>query len=424
MTDNGRYSGSLILTGITLSDFPDEAQTKQLEEICTIIQNKLNIQRHDLSAQAKSDFLARMSHEIRTPMNGIIGMTDIALKENQSHEQILYCLHKIQSSSNYLLGILNDILDMSKIESGKMHLVYKECNLRTMAENLETVMESKLQEKGIQYSAEICLQHEWFNCDALRTSQILVNLLGNAVKFSNPGGHIYLSVIEKSTEENYSEIYFAVEDDGIGIAPEKQKLIFQSFEQAEDSDRFRRQGTGLGLAISNQLVHMMDSDIQLKSAVNEGSIFSFTLRLEKMEHQETNAKTDETAIDFKGKRALVVEDNELNREITRVLLEEYDIIVEEAYDGQQAVDLVKEKEAGYYDLILMDIMMPVKDGLEATREIRNLSKADSGTIPIVAMSANAFDEDVRRSLASGMNGHLSKPINIQKLKEMIMKVMG
>lgn len=169
---------------------------------------------------------------------------------------------------------------------------------------------------------------------------------------------------------------------------------------------------------------MMDSDIQLKSAVNEGSIFSFTLRLEKMEHQETNAKTDETAIDFKGKRALVVEDNELNREITRVLLEEYDMIVEEAYDGQQAVDLVKEKEAGYYDLILMDIMMPVKDGLEATREIRNLSKADSGTIPIVAMSANAFDEDVRRSLASGMNGHLSKPVNIHKLKEMILEVMG
>lgn len=424
MTDNGRYSGSLILTGITLSDFPDEAQTKQLEEICTIIQNKLNIQRHDLSAQAKSDFLARMSHEIRTPMNGIIGMTDIALNANQSQEQILYCLHKIQSSSNYLLGILNDILDMSKIESGKMHLVYKECNLQTMAENLETVMESKLQEKDIQYSAEICLQHEWFNCDALRISQILVNFLGNAVKFSNPGGHIYLRVIEKSTEESYSEIYFAVEDDGIGIAPEKQKLIFQSFEQAEDSDKFRRQGTGLGLAISNQLVHMMDSDIQLKSSANEGSIFSFTLRLEMMEHQECDVKTAETAIDFKGKRALVVEDNELNREITRVMLEEYDMIVEEAYNGQQAVDLVKEKEAGYYDLILMDIMMPVKDGLEATREIRNLSKADSGTIPIVAMSANAFDEDVRRSLASGMNGHLSKPINIQKLKEMIMKVMG
>lgn len=424
MTDEGRYSGSLILSGINISVLQDETQTKQLEEICTIIQNKLNLQRHDLSAQAKSDFLARMSHEIRTPMNGIIGMTDIALKENQSEEKVLYCLHKIQNSSNYLLGILNDILDMSKIESGKMHLVYKECNLKNLAENLETVMESKLQEKELYYSDEIRLQHEWFACDALRISQILVNLLGNAVKFSNPGGHICLRVIENSADENYSEIYFAVEDDGIGIAPEKQKLIFQSFEQADDSDKFRRQGTGLGLAISNQLVHMMDSDIQLKSAVNEGSIFNFTLRLEKMDPQESNVTLDETAVDFKGKRVLVVEDNDLNMEITRAMLEEYDMMVEEAHDGQEAVDLVKEKEAGYYDLILMDIMMPIKDGLEATREIRKLSKADSHTLPIVAMSANAFDEDVRRSLASGMNGHLSKPVNIHKLKEMIIEVMG
>lgn len=424
MTDEGRYSGSLILSGINISVLQDETQTKQLEEICTIIQNKLNLQRHDLSAQAKSDFLARMSHEIRTPMNGIIGMTDIALKENQSEEKVLYCLRKIQNSSNYLLGILNDILDMSKIESGKMHLVYKECNLKNLAENLETVMESKLQEKELYYSDEIRLQHEWFKCDALRISQILVNLLGNAVKFSNPGGHICLRVIENSADENYSEIYFAVEDDGIGIAPEKQKLIFQSFEQADDSDKFRRQGTGLGLAISNQLVHMMDSDIQLKSAVNEGSIFSFTLRLEKINPQENNVTLDETAVDFKGNRVLVVEDNDLNMEITRAMLEEYGMMVEEAHDGQEAVDLVKEKEASYYDLILMDIMMPVKDGLEAAREIRNLSKADSHTIPIVAMSANAFDEDVRRSLASGMNGHLSKPVNIQKLKEMILEVIG
>ncbi len=423
MTDEERYSGSLFLAGVNIEEMPEET-AKQIEEICTIIQNKLNVQRHDLSAQAKSDFLARMSHEIRTPMNGIIGMTDIALKENQSKERMLYCLHKIQNSSNYLLGILNDILDMSKIESGKMHLVYEECNLRVLAENLETIMESKLQEKALQYSHEVLLAHDYFKCDALRISQILVNLLGNAVKFSNPKGHIYLRVKESFVDEKYSDIYFSVEDDGIGIAPEKQQLIFQSFEQAEDSDNFRRQGTGLGLAISNQLVHMMDSDIQLTSAVNEGSIFSFTLRLEKVEHQEKDSSIGKVTVDLKGKRVLVVEDNDLNMEITRTMLEEYNILVEEAHNGKEAVDLVSEKDVGYYDLILMDIMMPVMDGLEAARKIRNLPKADIGTLPIVAMSANAFDEDVRSSLASGMNGHLSKPVDLNKLTEMIIKVMG
>ncbi len=418
MIDEGRYSGSLILTGVTCTDPSDESKAAQLEEICTIIQNKLNVQRHDLSAQAKSNFLARMSHEIRTPMNGIIGMTDIALKENQSQDKILYCLHKIQNSSSYLLGILNDILDMSKIESGKMHLVYKECNLRSMAKNLETVMESKLQEKDIQYLDEIHLPHEWYNCDALRISQILVNLLGNAVKFSNPGGCIRLKVIETSADEHYSEIYFAVEDNGIGIAPEKQKLIFQSFEQANDSDKFRRQGTGLGLAISNQLIHMMDSDIQLTSAVNKGSTFSFSLRLEKANHQKKNGEANEIEVNFEGKRVLVAEDNELNMEITRAMLEDLGILVEEAHNGQEAVDLVRQKGLGYYDLVLMDIMMPVKNGLEAAGEIRTIPNADHDSLPIVAMSANAFDEDVRRSLASGMNAHLSKPVDIRKLREM------
>ena len=423
MTDDGRYSGSIFLAGMEMADLQDEAEMKQIEEICSIIQNKINLQRHDLSAQAKSDFLARMSHEIRTPMNGIIGMTDIALKENQSEDKRIDCLQKIQNSSNYLLGILNDILDMSKIESGKMHLVYGECNLRSMAEKLEMLMESKLQEKEIRYHSEISLQHEWFWCDELRISQILVNLLGNAVKFSNPEGHIHLTVREMSANEKYSEIYFAVADDGIGIAPEKQSVIFQNFEQANDTDKSRRQGTGLGLAISSRLVHMMDSDIKLKSVVNEGSIFSFILHLEKSKHQENRVETDEAAVDFTGRRVLVVEDNELNMEITRAMLEEYGMLVEEAHDGQEAVDIVREKEAGYYDLILMDIMMPVKDGLEATREIRNLSREDCQTVPIVAMSANAFDEDVRRSLTSGMNGHLSKPVDIGKLREMLAKVI-
>ncbi len=423
MRDNGQYSGSIIFIGVDERLVQGEKEQKRLEEICTIVQNRINLQRHDLSAQAKSDFLARMSHEIRTPMNGIIGMTEIALKENQTEEHRIDFLKKIESSSNYLLGLLNDILDMSKIESGKMRLVYEKHDLRETFANLQTLMEPRMEEKRIDYQQDIQLIHNWFLCDELRINQVLVNLLSNAAKYSKLDGHVRLTVKENCKEDGKSEIYFAVEDDGIGIAKEKQKLIFQQFEQADDSEKARRQGTGLGLAISSRLVHMMDSDIALQSTLNVGSTFSFTIQLQPVVQEQAVAEPDTGTIDFKGKRILVVEDNDLNLEIVRTILEDYGIIVEEASDGQQALQRMKESAPGYFDVILMDIMMPVMDGLEATREIRKLPREDCQNIPIIAMSANAFDEDVRRSLASGMNGHLSKPVDIRKLEETLVDVM-
>lgn len=424
MKDNGQYAGSILFLGIASELLYDDVQQKTFDELGSIIQNRLNLERHDLFAQAKSEFLARMSHEIRTPMNGIIGMTKIALQEKQTTERRLDCLRKIERSSNYLLGLLNDILDMSKIESGKMRLVCEPCDLKKMAQEVSMLVEAKLREKQMVYSAEIELEHTWFLCDELRINQVLVNLLGNAVKYSNQGGHICLTVREMSHAEGTSEVYFAVSDDGIGIAPEKQELIFQQFEQADDSEHARKQGTGLGLAISSRIVSMMDSQIQLKSAPQQGSTFSFTLVLEPVNHTEALAEEELETLCFAGRRVLTVEDNVLNMEIIHTILAEYGMIIEEAYDGKEAVQLVENTPPNYFDLVLMDIMMPVMNGLEAAQAIRSLPREDCKTLPIIAMSANAFDEDVKRSLASGMNGHLSKPVNIPQLERMLAAVLG
>lgn len=424
MTDNGQYSGSIVFQDIDQDVLEKKEECKCLEEISAIIQNRLNLERHDLSAKAKSDFLARMSHEIRTPMNGIIGMTEIALKDGQTEERRIDCLRKIEHSSEYLLGLINDILDMSKIESGKMRLIEEKCNLMEMIQGLRPLLEAKLNENNIQYIADIQLKNHWFLADSLRLNQVLVNLLGNALKYSKPDGHVWLTVRETEEEKGFSNLYFQVRDDGIGIAPEKQQLIFRQFEQADNSENARKQGTGLGLAISRRIVRMMDSDIKLESEPGKGSSFSFSVKLQPVSGEKTTVTSQPEEISFPGKRILVVEDNELNMEIICTILENYGIETEQAVNGKEAVRRMEESVPGYYDMIFMDIMMPEMDGLEATRTIRNLDRKDCKKIPIYAMSANAFDEDVKRSLASGMNGHLSKPVNLQVLEKTLQKVLG
>lgn len=424
MTDNGQYSGSIVFREIDQDVLEKKEECKCLEEISAIIQNRLNLERHDLSAKAKSDFLARMSHEIRTPMNGIIGMTEIALKDGQTEERRIDCLRKIEYSSEYLLGLINDILDMSKIESGKMRLIEEKCNLMEMIQGLRPLLEAKLNENNIQYIADIQLKNHWFMADSLRLNQVLVNLLGNALKYSRPDGHVWLTVRETEEEKGFSNLYFQVRDDGIGIAPEKQQLIFRQFEQADNSENARKQGTGLGLAISRRIVRMMDSDIKLESEPGKGSSFSFDVKLQPVSGEKTTVTSQPEEISFPGKRILVVEDNELNMEIICTILENYGIKTEQAVNGKDAVRRMEESVPGYYDMIFMDIMMPEMDGLEATRTIRNLDREDCKKIPIYAMSANAFDEDVKRSLASGMNGHLSKPVNLQVLEKTLQKVLG
>lgn len=424
MTDNSNYSGSIVFLGTDPSLLDNEVSHKALEEICFVIQNKINLMHHDKSAQAKSEFLARMSHEIRTPMNGIIGMTEIALKENQTPEKRLDCLQKIDNFSKYLLGLLNDILDMSKIESGKMILAEDHCNLPQILQSITSVLSSKLNEKSILLTKNFRLTHHHFIGDEVRINQILVNLLSNAIKYSDPGSPVTISALETEVNSRYSDIYFAVEDHGIGIAKDKQELIFQSFEQADNSTLARSQGTGLGLAISSRLIHMMDSEIHVDSTPGEGSTFYFTLRLKIANGYAESEAIDADNISFEGRRVLIAEDNDLNMEIAKTILEDIGLTVEEAYNGEEAVQLIRDSKPGYYDLVLMDIMMPVMNGYDAARAIRKLEHADAKTIPIVAMSANAFEDDVKNSLASGMNRHIAKPINIERLQQTLTEILS
>lgn len=423
MNDNGAYSGSILIIGISDELADNEEFIETVKKLRNVIQINANQYKHDQAAKAKSEFLARMSHEIRTPMNGIIGMTEIALKEGQSPEKVLDCLRKVQRSSNYLLSLLNDILDMSKIESDKMQLVERDFDLEKLLEDLHDLLEVKFAEKDQKFISDITLVHSSFLGDPIRINQVLINLLGNAIKFTGPGKNISLTVKETAFEGGKSQIHFAVKDQGIGISEGDMQRIFQNFEQVENTIG-SRQGTGLGLAISRRLIHMMDSEILLSSQPGKGSVFEFTLMLMPVSPHAENNDSRGVDLRFPGVNVLVCEDNDLNAEIVSTILGDYKINVITTVNGREGVEKFARSPEGYFSLVLMDIMMPKLNGLDATQKIRNLPRADSKTVPIVAMSANSFDEDEKRSLARGMNAHLSKPINVPMLENVLIKFVS
>ncbi len=419
--DSGNYMGNICILSVAPELLENPEEHHNLAELGRVIQGQLIQQQHDIASRAKSDFLSRMSHEIRTPMNGIIGMTAIALQKGQSEERVMDCLQKIQSSSDYLLGLINDILDMSKIESGKMKLDPFDFDMNEMLTTIKELITPQAAAKNLEFVQDIELTHSWFMADRMRISQVLINLLGNAVKFTPADGKVILTVRETSAEEGKAVVSFAVSDTGIGIAKEDQERVFRSFEQASGVNPSKQQGTGLGLSISNRLVQLMGSNIQLESKPGKGSTFSFSIPLIIGESRESEGRSEE--ISFDGCRVLVVEDNELNAEIAQCLLEERNFEVDCVGDGAQAVERIRSTEPGTYDVILMDIMMPVMNGLDATRAIRGMEREDCHTIPIIAMSANAFDDDLKKSVECGMNGHLSKPVEVEKLYQMLDRVI-
>lgn len=372
----------------------------------------------EVASQAKGDFLSRMSHEIRTPLNAIIGMAQIAKQSTADPKKNLNSINEIISASSHLLGILNDVLDMSKIEAGKFTLAREPFSLVEAIRDVELIIVQRANEKNINFIADT-QQLTDINVfgDKLRLTQVLINLLGNAVKFTGAGGKIQLIVKKVTDSEKNITLEFCVRDSGIGMSEKQIEKLFVAFEQADNTIASRFGGTGLGLAISQNLVKQMGGEIVVESELNEGSSFSFVLTLEKAAASDVTLREEKVQqMDFTGKRILLVEDIEINRLIVTELLKEENMIIDEAEDGLAALHLFERSAENYYDLIFMDIQMPYMDGYETAHRIRRLNRQDAQTIPIVAMTANAYKEDIDRALAAGMDGHLSKPIDINALK--------
>ncbi|MDO5833467.1 MAG: ATP-binding protein [Lachnospiraceae bacterium] len=412
------------------------------------------------ASRAKTQFLSNMSHDIRTPMNAIVGLTAIAGANIENQEKVVECLGKITKSSRHLLGLINEVFDMARIESGKMSLTEEDFNLPELVDNLITMTKTSIDEHHHSFEVHIDhIEHEAVCGDSLRIQQVFVNLMSNAIKYTPDGGHIIFSIREKPN--GFSELgcyEFTIEDDGIGMTPEFQKIMFDPFSRADDHRTTKVQGTGLGMAITRNIVHLMNGDIQVDSAPNKGTKITVTVYLKLQESEKEQEKElvdlpvlvvdddrtccestvatcrqsilkkngedardcleDFANADYSGKRILLVEDNELNREIAIEIIGMTGVEIDVAENGKIAVDKIADAPENWYDLVFMDIQMPIMNGYEATAAIRSLSGA-RGHVPIIAMTANAFAEDVQLAKNTGMNEHMAKPLDMHKLNEIL-----
>ncbi len=384
------------------------------------------------NSRAKSLFLSNMSHDIRTPMNAIIGFTNLAIQcekdpdPKRMHEYLL----KIRSASSHLLSLINDVLDMSRIESGKMQLEIVPCCLPEILSDLETIVQGQIQEKKQTLSIEaLDLKDAYVCCDKLRLNQVLINLLGNAIKFTPEGGSIFVQIRQMSRAQNgYASYELRVRDNGIGMTPEFAKKVFEPFEREQTSTVNGIQGTGLGMAITKNLMDLMGGSIRVETEYQKGTEFIIDVDFKIPENMDPAAdslqpKEEGAEMDFTGKHILLAEDNELNREIASEILQQYGFTLETAENGAAAVERLKNAAPGEFDLVLMDVQMPVMDGYTATRQIRALDDSPYKAIPIIAMTANAFEEDKREALACGMNGHIAKPFEVGELLQVLSGIL-
>jgi signal transduction histidine kinase/CheY-like chemotaxis protein len=379
--------------------------------------------------KSKNKFLSNVSHEIRTPMNAIIGLTSICANHLEDKQVLKQNLEKIDMSAHFLLSLINDILDISRIESGKIVLNEEVVVFDEFILQINNMMEERVEDKGIRYECIVDNSVEaYYIFDRLKLQQIIINILSNAIKFTPRDGKILFQVDQVEVIDNVATLSICISDTGIGIEEKFLPKIFEAFSQENTDNTTEYTGSGLGLAISKNLVNLLNGDIQVSSSKGEGTTFSIKVRVgvAKEYHKlvkTTPQKEQDDHFDFANKRVLLVEDNEINLEVAKTLLEYVGLMVEWVENGKEAVDQFSSSQEGYYNAILMDIRMPVMDGLDAAKAIRKSNHEDAKRIPIIAMTANAFEEDVKKSIKAGMNCHMTKPIEPKILYETLAKVM-
>lgn len=402
---------------VLLKNTTDLHQREQLE----MDRLKAAYEEAETANKAKTAFLSRMSHDIRTPINGIMGMLQIIGRNREDHEKVDDCLEKIQISSEHLLALINDVLDMSKLEAGKVELDHTSFELKDVLKVVYALNEAQIAQSGITYTThEYELYHTKLVGSPVHLRQILLNLFSNSMKYNKPGGTIDTYVKELSSDSEKAVIEFRIVDTGIGMSAEfVENKLFHPFTQEKLDARTEYKGTGLGMAIVKELIEKMGGTIQVESELGKGSTFTVVIPFEIDQTPEQDILLEEpgqvTTDAVKGARILLVEDNELNMEIVEFMLKDSGAVVLKAWNGKEAIEIFEKSEPGEINMIMMDIMMPVMGGLEATRKIRTLNRPDAATIPIVAMTANAFSDDIRRSREAGMNEHLSKPLEMEKI---------
>lgn len=412
-TDGKLKKVILVIRDVTQQKKKEMAYQEELRQIA---------QEAKKANEAKSDFLRRMSHDVRTPINGIRGLVNIGKASVEDRSKVMDCFDKIMRSSDFLLDMVNNILNMSKLESGRIRLEEKSFDLKDLLDEANAIMESQAVERGITFrSADIVIEHSHLIGSPTHLQQIIQNVIVNAIKYNKENGSIVVGCRELSCDDTYALFELSCKDTGIGMSPEFQKQAFDIFTQEHSSSRTDYEGTGIGLSIVKKLVDLMHGEIELESEVGKGTSFTITMSfaVDQEYYRAGKAKAEESD-SLDGIHILVVEDNELNMEIAQFMLNEKGAVLTEAGNGREAVEIFRNSGEGDFDIILMDIMMPVMDGLEATRTIRAMDRADAASIPIFAMSANSFDDDMRKSREAGMNEHLSKPLDAKKMMETIL----
>lgn len=420
--------GSYILAGLTLSAIFVYMELcmediRKVEKLAMLEKSKRELEEAldmaNKANSAKTVFLNSMSHDIRTPMNAIIGFTDLLGENLGDEKKARDYIGKIKSSSDYLLSLINNVLEMARIESGRSDLDERDISVEKSLDAVYWIFEAQMKEKHIDFIWDVNVKHNNIKCDVVKLKEILMNIINNAYKYSLPGDSVAVRIEEIPCDrDGYARIQTTVKDTGIGMSEEFLEHIFEDFTRAQTSTESGQFGTGLGMAIVKKIVDLMGGTIDVQSKQGVGTTFTVTLEHKiaeiAVENREVVKSTEDYS--FRGKRILLVEDNDLNAEIAQTILAGTGMTVDRACDGIQCVDVLKGSEPGYYDMVLMDIQMPNMDGYEATRIIRQLEDKRLSEIPIIAMTANAFAEDRKQAFDAGMNGHIAKPINAENLK--------